>query len=976
MRIIAERRVDGDANGQRFAQTTDEESEATTDDVVQMDEIVVTGRKRDESLQDIPVSISVLDSSTLADQNVLDQGDLADLIPGLWYNEGNQGTGGESDRIAALPSIRGISSSEIATNRTKVSSFVDGIPVIGSVGAINIGGATQVEVYNGPQSAAFGRSTFAGAINYVTQDPSDELSGTVGVNVSDQGTRIISGSLGGPVVQDLLSFHLGASLEDSVAPYDFYTYSDGTEAGTRGGTNYSARFVFTPTDKLSTKLTFSHDETDDGITARNFYATQASAAACAETLNSFDYYDDMGMVGSAFAGTFDCELERDANAGLLGVQDVGAFYRTEEGQALIDSFVAAIAPEDLDAATQLAADAGFDSIEEAMLALADAYSVTDEYVGSQSERDRVQLQADYLFDNDSMIQLSFMTGEEFYIREYITYDSDVPYQLGYVPETTDMGVTTPAGINWSDIVGMAGWSMSDPTNIDETYAEVRWASPAQERLRYVLGASLYEYDFLTEVWESAYNAERLGTLDAVVTLTGTNPAEDVRTISEITTNTAVFINASYDFTDKLTGSIEARYSEDDVGAKLFSRAVDDEGDLVVSEYQDSVVTKTISPRLALNYAFSPDVTAYAQWAIGVNPAGVNSDFLNPDVQSAFYDGYYLDFNNDGELGDDELYVPADNVNYDLERYQNFDEETLTNYELGIKGTALDGRLSYSAAVYHMIWEDSISNITIDWDYAYTTNDEDLVGTDVGIGDLIYVEESEDAETGVGGFASNQGESTSTGIELQANFRINDNWSISGNTSYLRAEYTDFCSEDAFSGNETTYDGEGAVLVYADAGAYAGLDTGVSAQGNDCYVYDGKQLARQPEFTLSLSPSFRTEFDNGIGFSANARFQYSGESYNEDENISINPDSFRVNLTFGLSWQNFSGSFYIENLLDETNVTYGNFVQDSTYEATYGEGTVDQDLTFRTSDASAFNYSTFEYSIPTGRNFGLRANYRF
>ena len=122
-----------------------------------LEEVVVTGRKREESLQEIPVAISVLGSDMIAELNVLRQDDLAALVPGYFYN---QGVGLNEDRTAALPSIRGIGSTELATNRSKVASFVDGMPILGSVGAINIGGATQVEVYSGPQSAAFGRSTF------------------------------------------------------------------------------------------------------------------------------------------------------------------------------------------------------------------------------------------------------------------------------------------------------------------------------------------------------------------------------------------------------------------------------------------------------------------------------------------------------------------------------------------------------------------------------------------------------------------------------------------------------------------------------------------------------------------------------------------------------------------------------------------------------------------------------------------------
>ena len=140
-------------------------------DAYSLEEIVVTARKREESLQEVPVSISVLGENLIADANILSQNDLFELVPGIYYDEG-------PDRNAAFPSVRGVQSNEIATNRTKVTAFIDGMPILGSQGALGFGNVAQVEVYRGPQSAAFGRSTFGGAINYVTRDPGEEFDGS------------------------------------------------------------------------------------------------------------------------------------------------------------------------------------------------------------------------------------------------------------------------------------------------------------------------------------------------------------------------------------------------------------------------------------------------------------------------------------------------------------------------------------------------------------------------------------------------------------------------------------------------------------------------------------------------------------------------------------------------------------------------------------------------------------------------------
>ncbi len=900
------------------------------------EEIVVTARKREELLQDIPVSISVLGSDTIAEQNILNLSDLAELVPGLSYD---QGQGAIDDRIAALPSIRGISSSEIATNRTKVSSFVDGMPILGSVGAISIGGASQVEVYSGPQSASFGRSTFAGAINYTIADPGDEIAGSVGLNWSDEGTRIVSGSVGGPVT-DTLGFQLTGQYEDSVSPdKDLYTYSDGVEADTRGGNNLLGRLVWEPSDSLEIKLTFTHDETDDGPSS-DFYATQASSKACFDSLGeTFSYSGGMGnSVG--YHGTFDCEFDLDTNATLQAVNDVRGYYEnnTTELQNLVTAAIA-------NGATSQTIDGVEYSVEEAILLIADAYSVPNEDVGSQSERDRIYAQLDYVFDDNSMLQVSLMTSEEEYIRQAARFDSAIPYEIGYRDAGVDMGVPFDASYAYADGVGMADYAEGDPTTIDETYFEARWASPAEERLRYVVGGSYYDYEFVTQVYQSGYNAIRLGIADTVGALIG-DTIEPVVVISEFTENTALFFNTSYDFTDKLTGSIEGRYSSDKVGGYLPEENI--------TKYQ---TTESFTPRLGLNYSPQENMTIYAQYAVGVNPSGINADLLASETVSTLDDGFEVS-NVDGVLI--ENYIGVDYTSSD---YLAYDEETLTNYEIGIKGTAFDNRVNYSAAVYYMLWEDAVQPINLDWDYEYA--DDDFADDPTTLLDSegnVYGYTTDETSARVN---ANEGTIRTMGLELSASYKFDDNWSVNASTSLMSAEYTDFCSVTLYTGDE------------GDLGDYAGLDVETVAEGDSCYVLDGKKLADQSPFTLSLTPSYRTELNNGLSLSASARMNYSSSSYTNDVNIGKNASSKSLNLTFGLSNESWSGTFYIENVLDDESAN-GNLNTSDEYAETYLDGdnsTLDSDLYFNT-PGDADNYSHYSYNIPTGRSFGARLNYNF
>ena len=121
-----------------------------------LEEIVVTARKREESLQDVPVSISVMSADLLAQAGIRDQFDLFEMTPGLEFDTVT------GDRNSGNPSIRGIQSQEIATTRQKSTSFLDGLPLIGQTGSLQFIDVSRIEIFRGPQSAAFGRSTFAG----------------------------------------------------------------------------------------------------------------------------------------------------------------------------------------------------------------------------------------------------------------------------------------------------------------------------------------------------------------------------------------------------------------------------------------------------------------------------------------------------------------------------------------------------------------------------------------------------------------------------------------------------------------------------------------------------------------------------------------------------------------------------------------------------------------------------------------------
>ncbi len=200
------------------------------------------------------------------------------------------------------------------------------------------------------------------------------------------------------------------------------------------------------------------------------------------------------------------------------------------------------------------------TVEEQALIVYDGYSVRHGLSGSESERNRFTLQLDYEFDSGNALQFSVMTSEEDIFRGYSRIAEQEVQSLswnamgGYYD---DYAWSAPPGM----MAGQNGRRVPDngPTTIEENYAELRWSSPGEDRLRYVLGVSYYDYEYVfTDYGAPGFSNIASGTADLFTQLI--DPSELTNSLgvvaptsiqSEVTTNTAVYFNVGYDFTDTL-----------------------------------------------------------------------------------------------------------------------------------------------------------------------------------------------------------------------------------------------------------------------------------------------------------------------------------------------------------------------------------------------------------------------------------------
>ena len=179
-----------------------------------MEEIIVTARKREEGLQEAPLSVSAFSHDDLDYRGITNISELATITPNLVF-QNNPSFGGASNTAAIY--IRGIGQKEfLPTTEPGVGLYLDGVYIARSVGAIlELVDVERVEVLRGPQGTLFGRNTIGGAISITTRKPTDEFTGNFEITGGTDSYRKLEGSLSGGLTEALsASIQLSSSKQD------------------------------------------------------------------------------------------------------------------------------------------------------------------------------------------------------------------------------------------------------------------------------------------------------------------------------------------------------------------------------------------------------------------------------------------------------------------------------------------------------------------------------------------------------------------------------------------------------------------------------------------------------------------------------------------------------------------------------------------------------------------------------------------
>lgn len=537
----------------------------------QVEEIVVTARKKEESLQEVPLSIAAFSGEQMRRRGISNNYDVAAFTP-------NFNTAKRVGRRLDRPTIRGMAN-PASRGEANASYFVDGMFVSGTISTATTNSMERVEVLRGPQSAQFGRATFSGAVNYITRKPTDEWAGEFSTRTGTHSDYQAAGWISGPIVPDVLRFlasasweHYGGQWRNALEPNSAYvpgdpnspftkvfdgqtTDGDTSRLGREKTTDVLTKLSFTPFDSTEINVKYNFTRGDD-----NHYPTNSFF-----DLNCYVPDDPAEPWYNTSPGTYCGEFKIDGTVNRKNIPDIRNGLRTN-GQIIGGLPVAAT--------IAVPAEPGL-------------------------QRDTHRVLAEWVQDIGGWT--STLRGG--YTRD----DFNAAYDLDH----------TEARAVW----GLFAFSTKED---DEDYSfEYSIESPADRPVRGKLG--VYYYDFENEFVQRSFT----GPFAVFSTPPGT--FYGAPRIQE-TENKSVFGGVSVDLADDWSLDFEARWAKDE---KSIMSGQLSEVDFALTPITDALSFTNFTPRITLNWQATDEMMFYLLAAKGNKPGGFNAEYFRADVPAEF-----------------------------------------------------------------------------------------------------------------------------------------------------------------------------------------------------------------------------------------------------------------------------------------------------------------------------------------------------
>jgi iron complex outermembrane receptor protein len=638
----------------------------------QVEEIIVSVRKMDENVQDIPIQVTVFGEQDIERERIRSLKDVAELTPSVQFDTGFW----PSDTRV---SIRGLFN---RAGRPSAAVLVDGIDAM-SESLESAGGSAllnqrildleRIEVARGPQSALYGRGAFAGAINYVTRRPPKEWSGSVMADAAEDSRYELQGMFGGPIIEDKLTFN--AMLSDYSLDGYYTNPNTGDDVGGGDSKGGSLGFEWTPTDNVSVywNNTYSDDEYDPQAVA----AIKANAFRVAQN----DGNDNITLIQN---GNPDTETGDCLNPGSAPGRDACLWVVQGKVKA-----------------------------QERDINLSPDPRTGGEYSGTDDETYRSSLIVDWdISDNYSLRSASSYTDSDQAVSMDTTYTFGLPPEEDYFNQT---GNAADARYTF---------------NFDQYYQEFQLSYDADGRFNWLAGVNAFLED------ASNKNTSRFWYRDPALCNSSSAACsfEDAerfnKTIDRDTYSYSGFGLIGIELADSLKLTLEGRliYDKIKVSANTSDSASASLGFPFFTYagspgFRDDIDDTNFVPRASLDWFAAEGVMFYGSVAKGIKPPTYNTtDITDPEIARVRKEKLWT-----YELGSKTSWSEGRVILNGAVFYNDYkDQQVLVQFEgdfLPRSGTANAGSVDVYGLELDLTWQPT-DNILLNASYAYTDGEYD------------------------------------------------------------------------------------------------------------------------------------------------------------------------------------------------------------------------------------------------------------
>lgn len=882
-----------------------------------LDEIVVTARKREESLIDVPLAITAVTAEQIEREGIRDVQGIIARDPSLNFDAG---LAPYDTRIV----VRGLSPTR---GRPNVATLVDGIDV--SSESIGVAGGSllinprlidvaQIEIVKGPQSALFGRSAFSGAISYTTLDPADEASGSVFVDFNNVDTTDFKASFSLPLTDTLGIRMNGYAFSDGGYYRNSFT---GNKIGGGEGQGGSVSLKWQPNETYGLKFRteYSDDHLDVPAQAAMPFNGANAVPASASICNIGTAVSAMGGTTAAPVGfVIDANCPVNPATLALGLNAYRELERLTGNRGVFDDML-------IPAFNGAVGDAKDQNLQAAFNAdnrFNQAGTSNADYPGSH--RQVLRLSATQKLDF-SFGQFASLTG---YTRALVdsAYDID---KVAYLPVQQNL--------------------VTD--SITEQFSqELRFTSDFDGPLQVIGGLQLWTER--VDQFENNITVVGAGTIcfasQPFLASTGSQanpgtvfspfpggPPLVIAPFGSCTNPTGGFtstdVSPFIDDVNRARGTSWNRRTVDHKSAYLDiewepfdtlkivaeARYVDEEN-FVSAGYTDGSSGPGTIQICGSNGACRPGnipsagIPGIAVPPMGFSPVPTSRQLSYPTLQEDY-------ITPKGTI----QWTPTDNLNVYASFAKarkpggystvtiggagaplnpddiRFEAEKLKTYELGAKWRSASGRLRLDGALFKTDFTDK------------------QVGTQILVGTSLINR------------VTNAGAAVLEGLELAGQFQINENWQVGGGLTYFsRYEYTNYRTTSSGAG-EIARVGNCTVGYVDSAGAFVALGSNpipfipntTTLRSLTCQLdRTGNFIEDTPELALAFNASYRRPVGaNGSLLVVDLDGNWQDERFLEDDNNSYLDSYLVANLRVSLETERWTATAYVDNLGDDRTI---------------------------------------------------------